>query len=800
MNLYSSKFLANVCSSLLITFIAYNSFGQQNNNDKKLDSTFINYSKPYKEVVYAHLNKSTYLKDESIGFTAYVLNAKENTLSTKTKNLYCVITDKNNNVIKQKLLNVKNGIANNVFNIDSLFVSGDYQFKAFTNWMLNFEQQNYFVQPFKVIDLDDDDALKKEIPSTDLDIQFLPESGHLINNVVTTMGVIVKNYIGNGLTNIKGKVVDNENNIVTQFSLNDLGIGRFYMLPNSNKNYSAEIDYNGKKLIFPIKTNINKQGVNLKLVQVRDYILLSAITNKETLNQLENKNFVVTNHNSHQLKKIDFTFSDNETETKKIFLKNLFPGINIFMLFDAQHNPIAERLFFNYEGVSILKSSEVSVINKNEDSLSVKINYKDFKTAKFNNVSVAILPLKTKSYNKNNNIISQTLLQPYINNYIENAGYYFSNITEQKKYDLDNLLITQGWSSYNWEEIFKEELVLQHEFENGINLKIIIPKNKRGQKYFFHKTEKKLSNIVEIDKNTNSFEALGYEPEENEPLYISNMSKKGKFSPADLSIQFYPKSFPVLETENNIVKSQNYYVQEEYFDNKLVKNSLSNVQKLDEIVLTTNLEKERIEKIENNTIGEVTFFNQEEAPIYEDLLPFFRSKGIIAERKIGTGDLVLAINRPSPSFTSNTIVPVVFINDFLIPNLNQILWLDLNTIDYIAINKSGNGEGILGANGSIKIYTDNSKARSNRRKTASKFKFPITFSDDKKFYRPIYQSYDSKFYNHYGTIDWLPKNKIDENGDLIFTFKNGQSNSIKLFIEGITENGAYIFEEKYLEN
>jgi len=796
MKLNSSKFPTNFFSFFLIICIPFIAFGQV----KKIDSAFINYTKPYQEVVHSQLNKTTYLKGESIGFTAYVLNKKTNKLSAITKNLYCVITDKNNKIVKQKLLELNNGIASNIFEVDSLFLSGDYKFKAYTNWMLNFDQQNYFVQSFNVIDLDDEDALTKTKAPENLDVQFLPESGHLIHNVVTTMGVIVKNYIGNGISNIAGNILDDEEKIITKFTLNNMGIGRFYFLPNINKKYRAEIIYNGKTLTFPINTKINSQGVNLKIVPVRDYILLSAITNQQTLNELVDKDFIVANYNNHKLENIPFKFTDNETVTKKIYLKKLLPGINIFTLFDAQNNPIAERLFFNYNGISILKSSEITVLNKSEDSLSVKINYENFKSEKFNNVSISVLPFKTRSYNKNTNIITQTLIQPYLNSYIENGGYYFTDINEQKKYDLDNLLITQGWSSYDWTEIFKEDVALKYDFENGINLKINIPKNRKGQKYFFHKNEKNLSNIIEINENTTSFEAFGYLPEENEPLFISSLSKKDKLRPADLQVQFQPNAIPVLKANHTNSKNLNVFAQEQYFDSKLIKNSLNNIQKLDEIVLTTNLEKERIEKIENSAFGQVTFFNQDESPIYEDLIPFFRSKGLIAERRIGTGDLFLAINRPSPSFIGDAPVPIVFINDFPIPNLNQILWLDMKTIDYIEINKSGNGEGIRGGNGAIRIYTDISKSRSNRKKTATKFDFPITFSDVKKFYRPIYQRYDSKFYNHNGTIDWLPKNKIDENGDLVLKFKNEQPNSIKLFIEGITENGEFIFEEKFIEN
>jgi hypothetical protein len=137
--------------------------------------------------------------------------------------------------------------------------------------------------------------------------------------------------------------------------------------------------------------------------------------------------------------------------------------------------------------------------------------------------------------------------------------------------------------------------------------------------------------------------------------------------------------------------------------------------------------------------------------------------------------------------------PIITLND-----LSQLTWLDVNIIDYININRTGIGEGLRGGAGTIRIYTDPYKAYSRKRKTTRKFKFPLTFSKSKQFYTPVYQSYNSTFYKRYGTIDWLPKNTIDKNGNLILNFKNNQPNSIRLFIEGITSNGDFIFEEKVL--
>ena len=65
-------------------------------------------------------------------------------------------------------------------------------------------------------------------------------------------------------------------------------------------------------------------------------------------------------------------------------------------------------------------------------------------------------------------------------------------------------------------------------------------------------------------------------------------------------------------------------------------------------------------------------------------------------------------------------------------------------------------------------------------------------------YIPKYQSYYSDFYKGYGVVGWEPKIKVDENGYASFKIVKPRG-TIKLFIEGIANDGAFIFEEKSIK-
>ncbi|NJN50021.1 MAG: hypothetical protein HC798_01535 [Polaribacter sp.] len=134
---------------VIIVSVAFTGFSQTKNSD--INAAFENYTKNFQEVVHVHLNKSSFVVGEDIGFTAYVFNKNDKSLSKETENLYCVITDENDKIIKSQLLKVTNGIASGTFKLDDDLASSNYTFKAYTNWMRNFKHNNTFVENFKII-------------------------------------------------------------------------------------------------------------------------------------------------------------------------------------------------------------------------------------------------------------------------------------------------------------------------------------------------------------------------------------------------------------------------------------------------------------------------------------------------------------------------------------------------------------------------------------------------------------------------------------------------------------------------
>ncbi|MGB5820173.1 MAG: hypothetical protein WBG90_11875 [Saonia sp.] len=350
----------------VITLISFCSFGQVGDMQEELLETYEAYTELPREIVYVHTNKTTYIKGEQMGFTAYTFDKESKKLSDETTNLYVTISDKNNIPIKQQLIKVDNGIAPGDFIIDSLFTSGKYTLKAYTNWMKNFQEQNFFVQAIEVIDPE----LEMESPNiqtinTTVDVQFLPEGGHLVANVDNTIGIAIKDSLGFGMANLEGELLDGNGNLLKTFRVNQLGLGKFSFKPEYDETYNTKIHFNGEDFSFPLPI-AEQIGFAMHLSEEKDALKMFLKTNKASVPQLVDQNYSLLIHNGSNAKTFTLPlFSDLEIE-QVIPNDLLFSGINILTVFDMGNHPIAEKLYFRYNGLSFVNSSSIRAEKEND--------------------------------------------------------------------------------------------------------------------------------------------------------------------------------------------------------------------------------------------------------------------------------------------------------------------------------------------------------------------------------------------------------------------------------------------------
>jgi len=771
--------------------------------DSDILDAYEDYIEAAREVVYVHLNKSTYIKGESIGFTAYVMDKKDKKPSQLTTNLYVSIEDEKNNIVKKKLIRVDDGVASNSFEIDSLFTSGFYKVNAYTNWMLNFNEQNHYVESIRIINPEIDEYTENELVNNDLDAQFLPESGHLLNGVINNIGVVIKDHYGFGIPNAKGEILGNDNQVLSTFATNEFGIGKFQFLPNSTNTYKVKISNANKNFLFDLNQTIERRGIIMTLKRLKSKVFVSLITNNETLESIKNDRYTLMAHNGDNYDIMDIYFTDNTVVTKAIDLENTATGVNILTLFNNEDKPIAERLFFNYNGIEMYKSSTISA-SKKRDTVTIDLGFKGIDTEYINSLSISVLPEDTKSYNRHNNIVSYTYLQPYLRGTIESAKYYFTDVDAKKEYELDNLLLTQGWSSYNWNAIFQNAPNQTHTFEQGIRLKANLTSKlseNDNNSFLLHAVANEEPRIFDLSQGENSFLIDNLFPIGSDKIYMSRMTKVNGLLPASLYFQSFPSAVPALTVDSRALNPKHDYQIEANLKSNVFKEfNFDKVQALDEVVIQSEIERKRtqIRKLEEHKFGKVSVIDEEERLLFNTLGEFLQSKNFFVIDKRGE---FYVSDRSGITVTPNSPAtqPAFFLDGMYIADPQIFYQYSLTNVGYIEINRLGIGQGARGASGVIKIYSSTKGSKStNNQDTVQDFTLPLSFSAEKKFYVPKYQSYYSDFYKGYGVVGWEPKIKVDENGYASFKIVKPRG-TIKLFIEGIVNDGAFIFEEKSIK-
>jgi hypothetical protein len=221
------------------------------------------------------------------------------------------------------------------------------------------------------------------------------------------------------------------------------------------------------------------------------------------------------------------------------------------------------------------------------------------------------------------------------------------------------------------------------------------------------------------------------------------------------------------------------------------------VQELDEVVVTSNATLEKRKKqneLSSGRFGRISVVDEQDEKSYTTLWNYlsFKAWNILDPKEFGPNgprNLVDSIQRGGPSSIN------FFLDDVLLTDLALLDAFFLSDIDFIEVNRFGVNDGLRSPKGLIKIYTKDPSRKYFSKKTTKAYEFPLTFSEQKKFYVPKYRYYNDDFYKHFGTIDWKPNLVADATGNISIKIAKPEV-PLTLFIEGIANDGSFILEEK----
>ena len=456
---------------VIISLLCYFSFSKvysQTKNDFPKD--FLRKLKAYHskyitEKTYLHFDKPYYASGDTIYFKAYVILGEKHELSNLSGVLHVDLINPTNQIYKQIKLQIINGLAPGDFALPDSLPKGYYHIRAYTQWMRNTSDDAFFEQTIPVGSILDKDRISENatfVKTTNEapDIQFFPEGGSLVTGINSKIAFKVVGPNGLGVA-VKGIVFDNLDKEVATFTAARLGMGSFYLKPEAKKTYKVNLIYaGGLKYVRELPTATD-QGIVLKVNNDSlDKADVKIIANENYFAANSNKDFYLVVYSDGLLNQVPLKL-DSTTISLAVLKGHLHTGITRLTLFSGNGEPLSERLIF-IQNPDQLKLNVVSDKNiyKTREKVHLKLNVLSrADSAAIGHFSIAIIDESKVSVNENeeSTILTNLLLTSELKGLIEQPAYYFNNPNLQTRSDLDLVMLTHGYRSFEWKKLLNNE-------------------------------------------------------------------------------------------------------------------------------------------------------------------------------------------------------------------------------------------------------------------------------------------------------------------------------------------------------
>jgi hypothetical protein len=400
------------------------------------------------EKMFIHTDKTFYLTGETIWLKAYLLDASFHRPIGVSSIGYVEILNKELKPVLQVKISMKKGFGNGYLVIPGFLNSGNYVLRAYTNWMKNFSPDFYFEQPITIVNTNKRltiTASTRHFPS----ISFFPEGGNLISGF--SEQVAFKAIDSNGLgLNCQGVIVDQSNDTLVSFHGYHNGMGSFQLRAEKNQVYYAVLrlgDSLIKQKLPPAEARgfcMDTRGDNPDLLMVR----------VRATPEYDGSLIFLFAQTRQVAKNIQAGTLTNGEVSFVIHKKDLGEGISSITIFNAERQPVCERLIFKRPEKSL--SIEATTDQQAYDlrsPVNIDLLSRTGDEPVAGNLSASVLMIDALQKIPDRDIVSYLYLCSDLKGNIESPAYYFEHIDKRADTALDDLLMTQGWRRFKWDEV-----------------------------------------------------------------------------------------------------------------------------------------------------------------------------------------------------------------------------------------------------------------------------------------------------------------------------------------------------------
>ena len=771
----------------VLFFFSMISFSQITSIEEDLQNIPINYFKLNREIFHLQLNKNCYLTNETIWFKGFIINNIANKECKETTNVYVNLLDASGVKIVTKLFYAKNGTFDGYFILNETIKSGIYYLQVFTNWSNNFEEDESSLFKIEIINTKNGKAIYN---SKEVAVNFIPEGGVFLQDVDNTIGISIVDCNNNGVKITDGIVLNEKNIELCSFQTNDLGLGKFQINNASNQQYKIKFNYKNRAIEknIPLPTPFGTT-LSINNYSNEDNAFVTIKTNKNTLekNTLNNLYFTI-----NQNDKIKFFKFKVEAVTKNISLPDslFYEGVNTIRILDGEKNQLNERLIYKKQD-NHQYDVNFNIISQTKDSVKIAATF--FKKVK---VGVSVVPNESSCMLLEQSILNSFILSPYLKTPILANTNFFGESSRKKSFELDLLLLCQEKGKYEWKNM-KNPPQEKYTFNQGLTIKgtINTPITGSDNKVQMFSYLNNVNEMTEL-QNKNEFYFKNTIAIDSSNVNFTLVGKDGIYKELNYFPQIISNDKPFNKEFNyNLNRTTNFsdvvITNDQNYDFPKIKDAIN----LNSVLVKANSKKPVSERKSNYGNAMMRSYKIDEGKynMYTNVLQFLNNNGFNAGSRTGN---VFITSRIRNSLTRVS-TPTVFLDEVQLYEFDLLDNLSLRDVDEIFIDKYGmniqsNGGGV------IKIYTKQDYKSKPIKGKSKNFVIKNGFSQPKDFLLPNYNNYTDEGFIKTGTIYWSSTYENETNA-IQFTIPTLNQKLIKIFIEGVTEDGEFISKIKTIE-
>jgi hypothetical protein len=428
------------------------SMGQDPFLDKVISNLIQYEANERNEKIYVQTDKSFYLSGEICWFKSYVVDASLQKPFSLSKVAYVELLNHDSKPVLQGKISMEKGTGNGSFFLPLYLPSGSYKIRAYTNWMKNFGPEYFFEKNITVLNTlkNGRDSLQQK-PAV-YDIRFFPEGGNLVDGIPSVVGFKAVDENGKGV-NVEGDIVDQDKKNIAHFQSQLLGMGRFNITASAAAQYKAYVRIGQSELTVVNFPPVSPKGYVVKVTaDSGNQVTIQAYSNYEA----DDRPLYLLIHTRGIVKLARPLTLLHGKASLTIQKSELGEGISSITLFNANQQPVCERLIFRMPApLDISAQSEMEEYQtRKKITANIHINSPLHDTTA-SSLGLSVYRIDSLQYEEGPDIRCYLYLGSDIRGNIEHPEYYFNHGGSAVEMGLDNLMLTQGWRRFKWEDVLQ---------------------------------------------------------------------------------------------------------------------------------------------------------------------------------------------------------------------------------------------------------------------------------------------------------------------------------------------------------